>query len=317
MIKNRSLLLPLIFLSVFISVNCNNNIPDKYELAFVSDRGGKLDIYLVNLNENAEPDSSSLKRIAETDYDEYGIDWYPDGKKIIFSTKIDNNYDVYTIDPDGNNLTRITDHPAYDGGASFSPDGKEIVFTSERADSNANYTKREFYKMNIDGSDLTRLTFNDNYDCCTHFSPDGKKILFARMVSDAKDTFNPVNGEIFVMDPDGKNEIQLTNKPKFDALPFWSPDGKQIAFHGQTDSVTQIFVMNADGTNLRNITNDEFDNRWPTWSPDGKWIAYTSVRGDNETKTDIFVTNPEGNIKKEILAHPKRDEIAIWNPVRY
>ena len=166
--------------------------------------------------------------------------------------------------------------------------------------------------MNADGSDITRLTFNDEYDCCTRYSPDGKKILFGKLIYPDENKENG-NGEIFVMDADGKNEIQLTHKPKHDFLPFWSPDGKKITFHGQIDSTTQLFIMNADGSDLKQLTNDKYDNRWPTWSPDGKWIAYTSVRG-KETDTDIYIINPAGTEIKRITYHPKRDEIAIWNP---
>ncbi len=306
--------LGILFLSILF-IGCGSKKTYKYELAFVSDRGGNEDIFLINLDEEGNPDSTSIRNVTNSENNEYGIDWSPDGKKLIYNSKVNNNYDVYTIDRDGKNVTRLTSDSAYDGGGSYSPDGKKIIFTSERAFEKQDFKKREFFTMNIDGSDLTRLTFNDEYDCCTHYSPDGNKIVFARLLNIKDKGGEDGNLEIFMMDSDGKNEIQLTNKPKHDALPFWSPDGKKIAFHGQIDSTTtQIFIMNADGSNLKQITNDKFDNRWPTWSPDGKWIAYTSARG-SDTDTDIYITNPEGTITKRITFHPKRDEIAIWNPV--
>ena len=38
------------------------------------------------------------------------------------------------------------------------------------------------------------------------------------------------NGEIFVMNADGKRVRRLTRHPEYDAAPAWSPDGQKIAF---------------------------------------------------------------------------------------
>ena len=38
------------------------------------------------------------------------------------------------------------------------------------------------------------------------------------------------NHEIYVMNADGKNQKRLTDHPRADIQPSWSPDGKKIAF---------------------------------------------------------------------------------------
>jgi TolB protein len=57
--------------------------------------------------------------------------------------------------------------------------------------------------MNADGTGQTRLTINKAFDDSGAFSPDGKKIAFA---SDRDG-----NSEIYVMNPDGTGQINLTN----------------------------------------------------------------------------------------------------------
>jgi Tol biopolymer transport system component len=57
-------------------------------------------------------------------------DWSPDGSRIMFTRKQDNNFDIYTIKPDGTGLRRMTDFPASDAHAVWSWDGKYIMWDS-------------------------------------------------------------------------------------------------------------------------------------------------------------------------------------------
>src|SRR3990172_2669287 len=66
------------------------------------------------------------------------------------------------------------------------------------------------------------------------------------------------NEEIWVMNGDGANPVQLTNNPGNDIFPAWSPDGRKIAFASQVvpgdRTSTEIFVMKADGTGQTRLT---------------------------------------------------------------
>jgi Tol biopolymer transport system component len=57
-------------------------------------------------------------------------EWSPDGSRILFTRKQDNNFDIYTIKPDGTDLQRLTDFPASDAHAVWSWDGKHILWDS-------------------------------------------------------------------------------------------------------------------------------------------------------------------------------------------
>ena len=72
---------------------------------------------------------------------------------------------------------------------------------------------------------------------------------------------------------------QLTNAPGYDGGPFFSPDGRWIAY--RTDRVEkdmlQIHVMRADGTGDVAVTSGQ-GVRWaPFWHPTRPWLIWTGA----------------------------------------
>lgn len=101
------------------------------------------------------------------------------------------------------------------------------------------------------------------------------------------------NSEIYVMDADGSNEIQLTNTSgRRNEAPDWSPDGSKIAFDSSRLFYGEIYVMNPDGSNQVALTNDGNLNTGPEWSPDGTRIAFTSNRDGHQA---VYVMNADGS----------------------
>ena len=87
----------------------------------------------------------------------------------------------------------------------------------------------------------------------------GKKIAFT--------SNRDGNYEIYVMNSDGSEQINLTNNPADDGYTSWSPDGKKIAFTSARDGNNEIYVMNEDGSEQIRLTDNPADDGYPAFQP--------------------------------------------------
>ncbi len=213
-------------------------------------------------------------------------------------------FDIFSALPDGSDMKRLTDADGYDAEATIAPDGTKIVFTSTRDND------IEIYTMNLDGADQKRLTHEVGYDGGAFFSFDSKKIVYRAQHSKtpeetkefqdflAQGLVQPTQLDVFIMDTDGSNKIQVTDNGKANFGPFFHPDGKRIIFYsnidakGPRDRNFDLYMINTDGTGLRRITfNDTFDE-FPMFIPDGKTIVFASNRNAKvEGETNVFIAD--------------------------
>jgi Tol biopolymer transport system component/uncharacterized surface protein with fasciclin (FAS1) repeats len=233
--------------------------PDGSKILFVSDRDSNDEIYVMNAD-GSQP-TNLTNNLAQEDT----ADWSPDGKKIVFSSDRDGNREIYVMNADGNSQSNLTNNPAAeDYFPVWSRDGRQIGFTSVRDG------KGVIYLMNADGSNPTRLTDGSEVDTFPHWSPDGKKIVFTSG-SGGGDMWDNLLGngsyEIYVMNADGSNRVQLTDNPGYDNMdPRWSPDGTQIIFWSSRDGNKELYVMDADGSNQTRLTDTSPSNSsWASW----------------------------------------------------
>ncbi len=104
------------------------------------------------------------------------------------------------------------------------------------------------------------------------------------------------NAEVYIMNPDGSGQTNLTDNASADTDPAFSPDGTKIAFTSSRGD-WDLYVMNADGSGQTQLTDDFYYDAAPVYSPDSTKIAYESERsgsGEDGLQFDVFVINADG-----------------------
>ncbi len=212
----------------------------------------------------ANIDGSDMKRITSNlKYDAEPV-ISSDGKKIVFGSQRDGDFDIYIMDADGSNVKRLTDRVGYDGGPWISPDGKKIVW-------------RAWYPETEEEKTLWRDCMENNY-------------------------IVPVPLDLWVMDVGGTNKKRILSNGATNFAPSWHPDGKRIIFSSNMDDWHEdrkayghnfeLYLINIDGTGLERLTyNNTFDG-FPMFSPDGKKLVFASNRNPQKPRaTDIFIAD--------------------------
>jgi TolB protein len=107
---------------------------------------------------------------------------------------------------------------------------------------------------------------NPAVDVQPAWSPDGTKIIFRSN----RPNIDQLEFNLYSMNSDGGDIIQLTNTSDSELDAVWSPDSSKIIFTRFrsliTDSSPQLFLMDPDGTNWIQLTTTGA-YRYPAWRP--------------------------------------------------
>lgn len=227
--------------------------PDGSLILFTSWRDGDANIWVMNR------DGSNPRGLTTDAANDRSARFSPTGSSIAFVSQRDGQYEIYRMNPDGSGVVNLTNSPgSVDWEPRWSPDGTRILFCSTRGAGGGEAAEFSLWTMNADGSGLARLPVDGGARWPT-WSPDGSKIAFASSRSG--------DSEIYVMNADGSNQVNVTNSPGIDEEPFWSPDGTSILFTSRRDGSPDIYRMGVDGSTPTNLTQVDHWVAMPSRSP--------------------------------------------------
>jgi Tol biopolymer transport system component/tRNA A-37 threonylcarbamoyl transferase component Bud32 len=248
------------------------------------------EIYLVSLA--VEPSAGDQSRRLTFDRaDVMGLDWTPDGRRLVFSSNRLGNIGLWSVPASGGQPEKLP----LDGGMhpSLSRRGNRLAYVRASWDDNIWRIEGPLVRARTASGDkksLSKLVASTRGELSPQFSPDGKKIVF--------DSDRSGTEEIWVCDSDGTNPSQLTffGGPPVGS-PTWSPDGRFIAFDSRKEGEADIYVIPAQGGTPRRLTpNSSYDAR-PSWSRDSRWIYFVSNRSG---KNQIWKAPYEGGPARQV-----------------
>jgi WD40 repeat protein len=193
--------------------------------------------------------------------------------------------DVYLKELGSAQPIRLTTN-AEAGNVSWSPDGTRFAFVASRTPSTA-----DIYIRNSDGSGEVQITQNMRVSDLA-WSPDGTRIGFRS------------DHEIYVININGSNLINVSNHPSLDSTPTWSPDSQHISFASGRNGSSELFIANLGNGSIAQLTNSpNSSNVFPSWSPDGSRIAF--IRSPESAACEVVmsidvVTAQESQLSDEI-----------------
>ena len=262
------------------------------KIAFVSDRSGKKEIYLMDY------DGHNLTPVTNHRSITLSPAWSPDGKKIIFTSYKKGNPDVFMRELFYGRETRISHYSGLNIAPEWSPDGKKIVLTLSQDSGNS-----DIYVINLKGEKIKRLTTDWANDVSPCWSPDGREIAFVSNRSGSP--------QIYTMEVTSKKVKRLTYEGSYNTSPAWSPKGDKIAYAGMRDGSFAIYTINTDGSGLAQVTSNAGSSEDPSWSPNGRHITFSSNRSGRKK---VYIMLADGSDQKMVTTGTGNDTNPCWSP---
>jgi hypothetical protein len=198
-----------------------------------------------------------------------GPAWSPDGASIAFSQSGDQP-GLWVIASDGTGARQLTTPPAgsVDYGPSWSPDGRTIAFT--RMTLSPGPAAAVIWTIDVSSGKAAQLTPAVSDGASPAWSPDGTRIAFLSGRDHDGRTYGEdettPNADVFVMQADGSDPVQITHTRGPEESVAWTPGGGRLLYSTAPASSSfgpfQLAMAKSDGSCATTLT------KGTTWHTD-------------------------------------------------
>ena len=142
-------------------------------------------------------------------------------------------------------------------------------------------------RLDRSGNKLATLAPDVETPAEPELSPSGERI--------AMTSVDPQGAaDIWVFDEVLSSSQRMTIDRADDFWPVWSPDGSLLAFGTSRNLEPAIWILPSDQSSEAELL--EPNGAAPDdWSPNGEFLLYSSFKGSESTKADLWVTSLEGD----------------------
>lgn len=293
--------------------------PDGSRVAFIWDRAGVQNVWVVNVRDGRAEAPVDLTR--GTSGLIRGMFWNHDGSRVLFGREAD----LWQVAPDGAAQPEpVWKTPAAGGGMALSPDGQRVAF-SRGGDI--------WIRSLADGGE-TQLTSTPDGESGPQWSPDGARIAYSVSYSMRRShgpefwgskiqftwterTKHPDVGIVTIAD---RKTTLVASTAGAESTPRWI-DATRLSLQRVDETYHTREIVVGDATSgAGRVADRDTDPKWfgltydgadPIPSPDGRWVAFLSDRDGwdhayiADTTTDREIQLTHGNF---IVSH------LAWSP---
>ncbi len=246
--------------------------PDSRQIAFVSDRSGSSQVWVMGA------DGANPRQVTSLATEAGGVLYSPDGKNLVFTSEVfpecgaDNACNTQHLDAEKNSKVkaRIYTTLLYRHWTQWQGTRRSHLLV-------APVSGGEVKDLTPGNRDVPPFSLGGPDDYA--ISPDGAEVVYAAISDDVPAI--STNSDLYVVPIAGGEPTKITQNPGADNSPAYSPDGKYLAWRTQlrpgyeSDRWRLVALERASGK-LTSLT--ESTDRWVTgfsWSPDSARLFFT------------------------------------------
>jgi dipeptidyl aminopeptidase/acylaminoacyl peptidase len=255
--------------------------------------------------------------------------WSPDGNTVVFVAERgdDTVPQLYRLSDHGGEAIPLTRHASEVSAPSFSPDGRYVYFIAPEPESDEqkkkeklgddvfsfdeNFEQKHLWRVSVADGVEERVTEGDFTVAAYSLSGDGTTIVHNRAPSPLYDDSD--EGEVWVMQADGKAPRQLTRNSVAESGATLSRDGQWVLFTSDANETfdsyynANLFLVPVSGGESRMLLSRmPYEVERAQWSADGRSIFFTANTG---VRSELFRVD----VASEKLTQLTRGDHAVEN----